>query len=115
MSYLVKLPPSFLTLRYIQLVLNVAVLVTDALAIFYLSNDNVISYGPTAWGIWTVSAALQLVMLKLTRKDLLYLHRHWVQHTYRQDKWRGTAVCYPTGPGTPSTREMVRAVGLSCR
>jgi hypothetical protein len=57
MSYIVKLPPSFPALRYAQLGLNVLVLGADVSSIYFLSNDNVISYGPLAWGIWTASTA----------------------------------------------------------
>jgi hypothetical protein len=53
MSYIVQLPPSFLALRYTQLGINVLVLATDISGIYFLSHDNVVSYGPLIWGIWT--------------------------------------------------------------
>jgi hypothetical protein len=61
MSYIVKLPPSFLALRYTQLGLNVLVLGTDVSGIYFLSHDNVVSYGPLAWGIWTASTVSSTV------------------------------------------------------
>jgi hypothetical protein len=63
MSYLVKVPPSYLALRYAQLGLNVLVLATDAAGIYFLSHDNVVSYGPLIWGIWTARTAPFLLTL----------------------------------------------------
>ena len=56
MTYLIKLPPSFLTLRFVQVGLTLIVLIIDIVSIVELSQNGVISYGPTAWGIWTVSS-----------------------------------------------------------
>ena len=56
MTHLIQLPPSFLTLKFVQLGLTLIVLIIDIAAIVELSQDNVFSYGPTAWGIWTVSS-----------------------------------------------------------
>ena len=54
----VQVPPIYLTLRFIQLGLNVVVLAADIAGIVLLSQlvgqGYIVNYGPTAWGIWTV-------------------------------------------------------------
>ena len=61
MSYIVPVPSSFLALRYVQLGLTVVTLGVDIASIVLLSQYEVVSYGPTLWGIWTVSHNLASV------------------------------------------------------
>jgi hypothetical protein len=58
MSYIIPVPSIYLTLRFVQLGLNFVTLAIDIAAIVLLSQDIVISYGPTLWGIYTVRGDL---------------------------------------------------------
>jgi hypothetical protein len=54
MSYIVQVPSTYLTLRFVQLGLTFVTLAVDIASIVLLSQYEVVNYGPTAWGIWTV-------------------------------------------------------------